>query len=326
MTTLITGATGFVGSAVLRCLLHSGHEMQALVRPGSDRRNLAGLPVRCFEGDLTDPESLRKAMIGCDTLFHVAADYRLWTPDPEICYRTNVEGTRSIMDAALAARVKRIVYTSSVAVLGLPPDGSPGNESENVSIDQMTGHYKRSKYLAEQAVRAMVVERGLPAVIVNPSTPIGPRDVRPTPTGQMIREAARGRIPAYLDTGLNLVHVDDVAQGHLLAFERGVVGERYILGGENMALRDILTEIGRLTGRPAPRYRLSPNLVLPLAYVTEGWARITRREPLLTVAGVKLAKNRMFFSSEKARKHLGYTPRPALEALEDAVRWFREQG
>ncbi|MBM3572625.1 MAG: NAD-dependent epimerase/dehydratase family protein, partial [Alphaproteobacteria bacterium] len=233
---LVTGATGFVGSAVARALLAAGHRVRALARPGSDRGNLDGLAIELYEGRLEDRESLERAVAGATALFHVAADYRLWVPDPDAMLATNVAGTRALMEVAQAAGVRRIVYTSSVAALGLHADGRPADETTPSSLADMVGPYKRSKFLAEEAVRALVRERGLPAVIVNPSTPIGPRDIKPTPTGRVVLEAARGNMPAYVDTGLNLVHVDDVAAGHLLAFDHGRVGERYILGGENVTL------------------------------------------------------------------------------------------
>ncbi len=327
MRALVTGAAGFIGSAVLRRAIEEGFETVALVRAGSDRRNLAGLPCELRQGDLGDPPSLAAALEGCQALFHVAADYRLWVPKPEAIYRTNVEGTLSLMRAALAARLSRIVYTSSVATLGLNPDGTPADEDTPSTLADMIGHYKRSKFLAEEEVRRLVREEGLPAVIVNPSAPIGPRDVRPTPTGRMIVEAASGKMPAYVDTGLNVVHVDDVAHGHLLAFARGRLGERYILGGDNMSLRQILAEVARLTGRPPPRIRLPHNLVLPIAYAAEAWARLAGRgEPIATVDGVRLAKKYMYFKSDKAARELGYGARPAAEAIADAVRWFGANG
>lgn len=325
MRTLITGATGFVGSAVARKLLERGGTVRALCRARSDTRNLSGLPLEIVTGDLTDAASLKRAIAGCEALFHVAADYRLWTPDPEVLYRSNVQGTRDLMGVALEAGVRRIVYTSSVATLGLDPGGTPADELTHVSIDHMIGHYKRSKYLAEQEVSKLVVESTLPAVIVNPSTPVGPRDIKPTPTGRMVLDAAAGRMPAFVDTGLNIAHVDDVAEGHLLAFERGETGERYILGGENLSLRDILAQVADITGGRPPRIRLPHNLVLPLGYVTEAWARLFGTgEPRLTVDGVRMAKKWMYFSSHKARTQLGYEPRPAREALADAVTWFRD--
>jgi len=327
MKTLITGATGFVGSAVLRQLLYEGHTVRALVRPNSDRRNLSGLPVEIVEGDLKDRTSLDQAIAGCDTLFHVAADYRLWVPRPYEIYETNVNGTLNIMHAAARAGVERVVYTSSVATLGLNHDGSPADESTQVVYDDMIGHYKRSKFLAEAEVQRLVDEQALPVVIVNPSTPIGPRDIKPTPTGQMILKSASGHMPAYVDTGLNLVHVDDVAVGHLLAFKHGKIGQRYILGAHNMTLKEILTELAGITGKPRPRFRLPHNMVLPLAYLAEAWARLLMKgEPLLTVDGVRLAKKMMFFSTEKAEQELGFSTRPVIEALSDAVNWFRQNG
>ncbi|MCG6870322.1 MAG: NAD-dependent epimerase/dehydratase family protein [Gammaproteobacteria bacterium] len=327
MKTLITGATGFVGSAVTRKLLEQGGTIRALCRARSNTRNLSGLPVEIMTGDLTDTASLQRAVAGCEALFHVAADYRLWVPRPEVLYRSNVRGTRDLMRAALEAGLRRIVYTSSVATLGLNSDGTPADERTPVTIEHMIGHYKRSKYLAEQEVSRLVAENGLPAVIVNPSTPVGPRDIRPTPTGRMVLDAAAGRMPAFVDTGLNVAHVDDVAEGHLLAFERGETGERYILGGENLSLRDILGHVAEITGGKPPRIRLPHNLVLPFGYVTETWARLFRTgEPRLTVDGVRMAKKWMYFSSHKARVELGYQPRPAREALADAVTWFRDNG
>lgn len=312
---------------MLRQLIAAGHSVRALVRTNSDRRNLTGLSVEIFIGDLTDQSSLNRAMAGCSTLFHVAADYRLWVPHPREMYETNVAGTRNIMLAAAQAGVRSIVYTSSVATLGLNPDGSPADENTPVSLADMIGHYKRSKFLAEAEVKRLIKEQNLPVVIVNPSTPIGPRDIRPTPTGRMIVDAAAGRMPAYVDCGLNLVHVDDVALGHLLALERGRIGERYVLGGVNMTLKEILVELAAITGRRPPRIRLPHDLVLPLAYFAEGWAWISGgKEPRITRVGVKLAKKRMFFSGEKARGLLGFHPRPIAGALAEAVDWFQQNG
>ncbi|HTV84893.1 MAG TPA: hopanoid-associated sugar epimerase [Dyella sp.] len=319
---LVTGATGFVGSAVARRLLRDGHQVRVLARAGSDRRNLQGLKVQVAEGDLTQPASLLPACEGCDALFHVAADYRLWAPDPSDLYRANVEGTRAILQAAKAAGVPRIVYTSSVAVLGIPKDGSPGSETTPVTVDDMIGHYKRSKFLAEEVARQFAAD-GLPVVIVNPSTPIGAHDIKPTPTGRVVRDAMLGKLPAYVDTGLNIVHVEDVAEGHWLAFERGVVGERYVLGGYNLSLREVLTEIADIAGRSPPKVRLPHAVVMPIAYASEAWARLTGMNPIATVEEVRMSKKRMFFSSAKAERELGYTARPARMALEDAVRWFQ---
>ena len=325
MKTFITGASGFVGSAVLRRLVEERHTVVALVRASSNRSNLAGLPVEIVTGDLTDPDSCAAALAGCDCVFHVAADYRLWVPKPAEMYESNVTGTRNLMLAALKAGVERIVYTSSVATLGLNSDGVPADESTPVSLSDMIGHYKRSKFLAEVEVKRLVEEQNLPAVIVNPSTPVGPRDIRPTPSGRVIIDAASGRIPAYVDTGLNLISVDDVAVGHLLALNRGRVGRRYILGGQNMTLREFLTQVAIIANQSPPKVRLPQSLVLPIAYFAEGWARLTESgEPLITVDGVKLSKKKMFFSSERAVRELGFRPGPVEEALRNAVNWFRQ--
>ncbi len=327
MTALVTGATGFVGSAIARLLLERGESVRVLARPGSDRRNLKGLDLEVAEGDLGDPASLERALRGCRALFHAAADYRLWVPKPEEIYQANVEGTRRLMELAGETGVERIVYTSSVATLGIDPGGAPANEDTPVTQDDMIGHYKRSKFLAEREVDTLVREAGLPAVIVNPSTPVGPRDIKPTPTGRMIVEAAAGRMPAYVDTGLNVVHVDDVAAGHLLAFDKGAAGERYILGGENLTLGEILTRIAALCGRRPPRVKIPHNALVPLAHAAEAWARLNGKgEPFVTLDGLKMARKRMFFSSAKAAEKLGYKARPAQEALADAVQWFREAG
>jgi dihydroflavonol-4-reductase len=327
MTVLVTGATGFVGSAVTRRLLECGADVAVLARPDSDRSNLATLKVDIREGDLRDEASLDRALQGCDTLFHVAADYRLWTRDPRDLYASNVDGTRHLMTAALAAGVRKIVYTSSVATLGINPNGTPADETTAVSISDMIGHYKRSKFLAEQVVDELVKTRGLPAVIVKPSTPVGPRDVKPTPTGRVIRDAAAGRLPAYVDTGLNIAHVDDVATGHLLELERGAIGRRYILGGENLSLRDILTRIAALCGRKPPHVQLPRRLLFPIAYASEAWAWLSHgAEPQATVDGLKMAKKKMYFDSHRAITELAYVARPADRALEDAIDWFKEHG
>jgi dihydroflavonol-4-reductase len=325
MKALVTGATGFVGAAVARALSVAGWQVRVLVRAGSDRGNLQRLAVEVVEGDLADLGSLERALEGCSGLFHVAADYRLGARDPKPLYRTNVEGTRNILNAARTAGVGRIVYTSSVATIGIPSDGSPGDERTPVTLSNMIGHYKRSKYLAEEVVRD-AARMGMSVVIVNPSTPVGPGDIKPTPTGRLVLDAASGRMPAYVDTGLNIVHVDDVAAGHLLAFERGRAGERYILGGEDMTLQTILAQIARLVGRTPPRVRLPYAAVLPVAYLAEAFARLSGRSGRVTLEGVRMSRKRMFFSSGKAVSELGYRWRPPLEAFEDAVRWFRERG
>ena len=326
MTVLVTGASGFVGSAVARLLLEQGLDVRVLVRPLSDRANVRDLGVEVVEGDLTEPASLKAAVKGCSGLFHVAADYRLWTRDPAAMFAANVEGTKAIMMAAGEAGVSRIVYTSSVATLGLRGDGQAADEDTPVSYADMIGPYKQSKFLAEAEV-SKLVDGGLPVVIVNPSTPVGPRDIKPTPTGRMIVEAVSGRMPAYVDTGLNMVHVDDVAKGHLLAYEKGSVGERYVLGADNMSLREILGEIADLADGRAPLFRIPHDLILPLAHVAEAWTRLTGgKEPFVTVDGVRLAKKRMYFSSAKAEQALGYNPRPARQGLADAIAWFRQHG
>ena len=324
MRALVTGATGFVGSAVARALLQAGWQVTALVRPNSDRRNLQRLGAQLVMGDLGDPGSLDHALAGCEALFHVAADYRLGVRHPEELYRTNVDGTRNILEAARRVGTGRIVYTSSVATIGLPADGSPGKEATPVALADMIGHYKRSKFLAEQ-LACEAARSGSSVVIVNPSTPVGPGDIKPTPTGQMVMDAAAGRMPAYVDTGLNIVHVDDVAAGHLLALARGRSGERYILGGQDMTLRDILGEIARLAGRKPPRIRLSTSVVLPVAYMAELVSRLTGRSNRVTVEGVRMARKRMFFSSDKAVRELGYRWREPGKAFADAVLWLREQ-
>jgi dihydroflavonol-4-reductase len=324
--TLVTGGTGFVGSAVARALLARGHDLRLLVRPASDRRNVTDLPAELVEGDLTDPASLVRAVTGCRYVVHVAADYRLWVPDPDTMLAANVAGTRALLLAAQAAGVERIVYCSSVAALGLTGDGTPADETTPVYADKIVGVYKKSKYLAEQAVLELVREHGVPAVIVNPSTPVGPRDIKPTPTGRMVADAASGRMPAYVDTGLNIVHVDDVAEGHILALERGRIGERYILGGEDYSLGALFELIAGIAGKPGPRISLPRRLLYPVALGYEAMARIGGIEPRVTRETLAMARKKMFFSSAKARAELGYAPRPAQAAIEDAIAWFRDAG
>ena len=286
-STFLTGATGFVGAAVARLLLEKGHSLRVLSRPRNDRRNLKGLDVEIIEGDLGDSATYSAALKGCANLFHVAADYRIWVPDAAAMNRINIDGTRALMLAALDVGVERIVYTSSVATLGLHKDGTPASENSPVSFADMVGTYKQSKYLAEQEVHRLIATHKLPAVIVNPSTPIGPRDIKPTPTGRIIVDAAKGRMPAYVDTGLNIAHVDDVAMGHWLAFERGKIGERYLLGGDNLALSDILGIVAGMTGRSAPKIKLPRAAIYPIAFGMEIAARLTGWDPPVTI-GIRL--------------------------------------
>jgi dihydroflavonol-4-reductase len=324
--TLLTGATGFVGSAVARVLAAREHRLRLLVRPTSDRRNLAGLDAELALGDLTDAASLVRAASGCRYVVHVAADYRFWVPDSDAMLRANVDGTLAVMRAAQAAGVERIVYCSSVAALGMTADGTPADETTPANEAEFVTTYKRSKFLAERAVLDLVRHEGLPAVVVNPAAPVGPRDIKPTPTGKMIRDAAAGRVPAYIDTGLNIVHVDDVAEGHLLALERGRIGERYILGGENLLLKDILALVAEVAGRRPPRIELPEEVVWPAALLMEGLARLTGIPPMMTRDHLRMARKKMFFSSAKAATELGYAPRPVRQAVEDAVAWFRANG
>lgn len=323
--TLVTGATGFVGSAVARVLLARGHRVRVVVRPTSDRRNLAGLDVEIVIGDLTDPASLACAVAGCRYLAHVAADYRIWVPDPEAMLRANLDGSVAMLRAAAAAGVERSVYCSSVAALGLNADGTPANETTPVQEAGLVGIYKRSKYRAEQAVLELA-RQGQDIVIVNPAAPVGPRDIKPTPTGRMILDAAAGRVPAFIDTGLNVVHVDDVAEGHALALERGKTGEKYILGGENLRLQELLTLVCEVAGKKPPRIQLPIGAVWPVAWLMEGVSRLTGKEPLVTRDHLKMARKKMFYSSAKAMRDLGYAPRPARMAVQDAVAWFRGAG
>ncbi len=318
---LVTGASGFVGAHVARALVAAGAAVRVLLRNTSITESLHGLKVeRCY-GDLRDPAALRFAVAGCETVFHVAADYRLWVPNPQVMYAVNVEGTANLLDAAAEAGVKRIVYTSTVGCMGWPADGGPANEDTPVSLDDMTGHYKRSKFQAEQAALERA-RRGVPIVIVNPTAPVGEGDWKPTPTGKIILDFLHGQMPAYLDTGLNLVDVRAVAAGHLAAAERGRIGERYLLGDRNMEFREILQVLGRISGRRPPRLRIPWIVAYAAALVEEGVARVTGREPRAPLEGVKLARHKMFIASDKAQRELGYQPGNVEEALERAVRYF----
>jgi dihydroflavonol-4-reductase len=321
----VTGASGFVGSAVARAAIARGFAVRVLMRPGSDRANIIGLDCEIVQGDMRDPAAMTRAMTGARYVFHVAADYRLWARDMGEITRNNLDGARAMMQAAHACRIERIVYTSSVAALK-PQDGAASDETSRHTEDSAIGAYKRSKLVAERHVERMIATQNLPVVIVSPSTPIGPRDIKPTPTGRIIIEAATGRMPAFVDTGLNLVHVDDVAEGHMLALEKGRIGENYILGGEDVALERMLAVIAELVGRKPPRLRLPRGPLFPLAYAAEAVARLTGTEPFLTVDALRMSRYRMYFSSAKARRELGYSARPYRAALEDALTWFRVHG
>jgi dihydroflavonol-4-reductase len=322
--TLVTGASGFVGSAVAKAFRKAGHQVRVLVRASSPRTNIDPADIVAV-GDLRDRNAVNAALQGVRYMVHAAADYRLWVPSPADLFRTNVDGTRILMEAALRAGVERIVYTSSVATLD-PSTGATADESLPLSEDRAVGAYKKSKVIAERLVEDMVRSHGLPAVIVNPSTPIGPRDVRPTPTGRIIIEAARGHMPGFVDTGLNLVHVDDVAAGHLAALRRGVIGERYILGGENVTLRAMLADIAQATGRRPPWLRMPVAAVYPVAVGAELWSHLSGREPFATRDALRMARYRMFFNDAKARRDLGYSARPYREGILDAIDWFRDVG
>ncbi|MFQ5521102.1 MAG: hopanoid-associated sugar epimerase [Candidatus Methylomirabilia bacterium] len=325
MRVLVTGGTGFVGANLVRELLADGYTVRVLVRPRSTRQALEGCDVELVEGDLLDPESLRRAVGSAKLVFHVAADYRLWVPDPHTLYRTNVDGTRHLLDACASAEVERVVYTSTVGTLGLPKNGRPGTETTPVTVDGMVGPYKRSKFLAERLAEEFAL-KGLPVVIVNPSAPVGPWDVKPTPTGQMIVDFLAGRLFATLDTGLNLIHVRDVARGHILAAEKGRVGEKYILGHRNCSLEEIFGLLARITRRPAPRHRVPYSLAWLGALAMESMAHLSGRPPRVSLTAVRMAKKRMFFDATKAVRELGLPQIPVEQALEDAVRWFVAHG
>jgi dihydroflavonol-4-reductase len=325
MKAFVTGATGFIGSNLVRELLREGYAVKALVRPGSDMRNLNGLDLELCEGDLCDQGSLEKGLVGCDTLYHAAADYRLWARNPAAMYEINVGGTRTILSVALRMGLSRVVYTSSVGTLGNPGDGAPGNEATHVSMTDMAGHYKKSKFLAEREAEGFI-KKGLPLVIVNPSTPVGPRDIKPTPTGKIIVDFLNRKMPAYLDTGLNLIDVEDCARGHILAARHGRVGEKYILGNENLTLERIFAMLAEISGIPAPTIRLYYLPVLMAAYVNEAISRLTGLAPLIPLAGVQMARKFMFFDSGKAVRELGLPQRPVIESLSRAVEWFRSNG
>ena len=325
MKALVTGATGFVGGAVARALVQSGTEVRVLARADSDLQNLQGLSVERVAGDLREPASLRKALSGCQQLYHVAAHYALWAKDPSIFYDINVTGTKNLLEAARDAGIQGTVYCSTIGAIGLPPGGGLGTEETPVSLEQMAGHYKRSKYLAEQEVLKLA-KAGLPVVIVNPSAPVGAGDVKPTPTGQVIVDFMKGRMPAYIETGMNIIDVDDVATGHLLAMQKGRQGERYILGCRNLMLREVFDILSQLTGVKAPSIKLPRLAILPLAYANHWIANLTGQPPRIPLEGVKMAKYKMHYDCSKAIRELGLPQTPPDVALEKAVRWFRKHG
>ncbi len=325
MDTLVTGGTGFVGANLVRELLADGRTVRVLARPGGDRRALEGCPVEIAEGDLLDPGAVRQAVRGVREVYHVAADYRLWARDPSELFRANVDGTRHVLEAAAVAGAGKVVYTSTVGALGIPKDGGPGDERTPVSLADMVGPYKASKFLAEEVAREYAA-RGLPLVIVNPSAPVGPWDVKPTPTGQMIVDFLKGKMVASLDTGLNLVHVRDVARGHILAAERGRFGERYVLGHQNVSLLEIFRLLSRLTGVPAPRFRVPYALAWLAAAGMEGVSRLSGKKPHVSLTAVRMARKRMYFSAERAVRELGLPQTPVDRALGDAVEWFVARG
>jgi dihydroflavonol-4-reductase len=325
MTVLVTGATGFLGSHVARLLVERGRRVRVLVRPGNESRQLDGLTVERAMGDLRDRESLVKAAEGVEAVYHVAADYRLWARNPGAIYESNVAGTRNLLQAARKAGVKRFVYTSTVATVAVPHGDSLPNERTVTSLEQMIGHYKRSKWLAEQEALS-AAKAGMPVVIVNPTTPVGPGDAKPTPTGRTIVDFLNGRMPAYVETGLNWVPVEDAAAGHLLAAERGAVGERYILGGENLTLKQVLDMLARFSDRPGPQVRLPHAVALAAGYGDAAISRLLGREPRIPLEGVRMARHSMFVDAGKAREALGFVAGPVASALERAVRWYQANG
>jgi dihydroflavonol-4-reductase len=326
MLAFVTGATGFLGSHVARVLAEQGADLRLLVRPTSNLKNLEGLKAETTAGDLRDGASLEKAMSGCDTVFHVAADYRLWVRNPEEMFRSNVDGTRAILEAARKNGVRRVVYTSSVATMGFTANGQPANEDSPVSLANMIGHYKRSKFMAEQI--AMDAGRsGMQVVTVNPTTPVGEQDVKPTPTGRIVVDFLKRKFPAYVETGLNLVDVRECARGHVAALEKGRSGERYILGGENLTLKEILDKLGAITGLPSPKVKLPYVFAFAAGVVDETiTGRILHREPRATVDTVRMGKKKMFVSSSKAERELGWKIVPVDDALRRAAEWFRTNG
>ena len=323
----LTGGTGFVGASLARLLIAKGLKVKALARKGSNRRNLAGLDVEIVEGDLLDADAVARGVAGCRYAFHVAADYRIWVPNPADMYRANVGGAEHVLRAAAKAGAERIVHCSSVAALKAPREHAPADEtSEYASADEVVGDYKKSKYLADLLARRLADDEGLPIVVVNPAAPIGPRDIKPTPTGRIVVDFIKGRIPSYIDTGMNVVHVDDVAAGHWLAATKGRVGQRYILGGENLTLKQVLDRLAAVAGLSSPKFKTPYAVAYAFGAIDTALARLRGVEPIAPLDAIKMARHYMWFSSEKAKRELGYSPRPAAAALKDAAEWFAENG
>ncbi len=326
MLAFVTGATGFVGSHVARVLAAQGADLRLLVRPSSDLRNIQGLRAEQVTGDLRDAPGLQKAVCGCDVIFHVAADYRLWVRDPDEMYRSNVEGTRAVLEAARANGVRRVVYTSSVATMGFSSNGHLATENSPVSLASMIGPYKRSKFMAEE-IALQAGKSGMDVVVVNPTTPVGEQDIKPTPTGRIVVDFLKKKFPAYVDTGLNLVDVAECARGHAAALEKGRSGERYILGGENLTLKQILDKLGAITGLPSPKIRVPYVVALATGVVDEViTGHLRKREPRATIDAVRMGRKKMFVSSEKAERELGWKTVPVDDALGRAVEWFQANG
>ena len=323
----LTGGTGFVGASLARLLLSKGLKVKALARRGADRRNLAGLDVELVEGGLHDPDAVERGVAGCRYVFHVAADYRIWVPNPDEMYRANVDGTERVIRAAAKAGAERVVHCSSVAAVKVPDAHEPVDEtSEYASVDEVVGHYKKSKFLSDVLARRLAKSEGLPVVVVNPAAPIGPRDVKPTPTGRIVTDFMNGRMPSYIDTGMNVVHVDDVAEGHWLAATKGRVGERYILGGENLTLKQVLDLLAGVTGLPSPRFQTPYAVAYAFGALDTALARLRGTEPMAPLDAIRMARHYMWFSSKKAQEELGYRARPAKDALKDAAGWFAANG
>ncbi|WP_027721666.1 hopanoid-associated sugar epimerase [Maridesulfovibrio zosterae] len=325
MNVLITGATGLIGSRLVPILYAQGFKIKALVRDPEKARRMFSEPIEFISGDLNDASAIDTALQGCQYLFHLAADYRLWVPDPQTMIHTNVDGTRLIMERALEAGIERIVYTSSVCVLGSNSDGTPANENSVSTIEDMISPYKKSKFMAEEVVMKMVIKKNLPAIIVNPSTPVGPGDSRPTPTGTMILNTARDGGMFYADTGLNVAHVDDIAMGHFLALQKGKIGRRYILGGDNLHLKELFTMTAKTTNKAKPRFKVPSAILYSVGFIAENLAKIGLiKEPVATLDSIRMAAKKMYYSSARAEKELGYSHRPAVEGVKDAVAWFKE--